>query len=89
MAPLITEPKDCAIRDTRCVTVAKPKREVGRSGTAVVKGELRDAELGVDICDNEYRPNGSSVPKDGERCLISHALQKSEAAAQLETWGTD
>jgi len=89
MAPLITEPKDCAIRDTRCVTVAKPKREVGRSGTAVVKGELRDAELGVDICDNEFRPQGSSVSTDGERSLISHALKKREAASQLETWGTD
>jgi hypothetical protein len=86
MAPLITEPKDYAIRDTRCVNVAKPRREVGRSGTAVVKGKLRDAELGVDICDNEFRPQGST---DGERSLISHALKKSEAASQLETWGTD
>jgi hypothetical protein len=89
MAPLITEPEDCATRDTLCVTIAKPRREVGRSGTAVVKGKLRDAELGVDICDNEFRPQGSSVPTDGERSLISHALKKSEAAAQLETWGTD
>jgi len=43
----------------------------------------------VDICDNEFRPQGSSVPTDGERSLISHASKKSEAAAQLETWGTD
>ena len=89
MAPLITEPDDCGLRDTLCVTIAKPRREVGRSGTAVVKGKLRDAELGVDICDNDFRPQGSSVPTDGERSLISHALKKREAASQLETWGTD
>ena len=59
------------------------------SGTAVVKGQRRDAELRVDTCDNEFRPQGSSVPTDGDWSLISHALKKSEAASQLETWGTD
>jgi len=43
----------------------------------------------VDICDNEFRPQGSSVPTDGERSLISHAYKKREAAAKLETCGTD
>ncbi len=55
------------------VTTATPKRRLGCSGTAVVKGKRRDAEQGVDICDNEFRPQGSSVPTDGGRCLISHA----------------
>ena len=42
-------------------------------GTAVVRGKRRDAEQGVDICDNEFCPHDSSVLTDGEWSLISHA----------------
>jgi len=55
----------------------------------VVKGLRRDAEQGVDICDNEFRLQGSSVPTDGERSLISHAYKKRDTAAKLGTFGTD
>jgi len=64
----------CDVRTALGVTTATPKRRLGCSGTAVVKGELRDAEQEVDICDNEFHPQGSIFPTDGERCLISHAL---------------
>jgi hypothetical protein len=63
----------CDVRAALGVTTATPKRRLGCSDTAVVKGKLRDAEQGVDICDNEFRHQGSSVPTDGGRCLISHA----------------
>ena len=56
---------------------------------AVVRGKRRDAKQGVDICDNEFRSHGSSVPTDGERSLTSHAKKKRETAAKLETCGTD
>jgi len=46
---------------------------MGCSGKAVVKGLKRNAEKEVDICDNEFLPQGSNVPTDGERSLISHA----------------
>jgi len=81
--------EECDVRTALGATTATPKRRLGCSGTAVVKGKLRDAEQGVDICDNEFRPQGSSVPTDGERSLISHAYKKREAAAKLETWVTD
>ena len=56
MVPLITAPQDCERRDTLVVTTTKPRRKMERSGTVVVKGQRRDAEQGVDICDNEFRP---------------------------------
>ena len=67
---------------------SKTEEGGGTQRYGVVKGQLWDAELGVDICDNKFCHEGSSVPPDGERSLISYALKKSEAASQLETWGT-
>ena len=49
------------------VTTATLMRKLGRSGMAVVRGELQDTEQGLDICDIEFRPQGPSVPTGGER----------------------
>ena len=86
MVPLITA---IVQNGTRWLSQQRNQGEMGRSGMVVIKGQQRDVEQGVDICDNEFRPYGSSVPTDGDQILISHALKKSETAAKLETCGTD
>ena len=53
--------QECDVRTVLGVNTATSMSKLGRSSTAVVRGELRDAEQGVDICDS-LDPPGVKCP---------------------------